>query len=104
MKKAAVSPMHDHVTIEYWGIAGEEGGLTRGGGNGSFSEGAFQNDKIEALTTLVAFHTNNTYKAMRIVSPDYDILYTVWCSHEHEVYDMKVFQSPFESSLPTCLC
>lgn len=38
MKKAAVSPMHDHVTIEYWGIAGEEGGLTRGGGNGSFSE------------------------------------------------------------------
>ena len=38
MKKAAVSPMHDHVTIEYWGLAGEEGGLTRGGPNGSFSE------------------------------------------------------------------
>ena len=31
---------------------------------------------------------------MRIVSPDYDILYTVWCSHEHEVYDMKVFHFP----------
>lgn len=27
---------------------------------------------------------------MRVVSPQYDLLYTVWCSHEHELYDMKV--------------
>lgn len=38
MNKAACSTMHDHVSIEYWGIAGEEGALYRGGVNGSFSE------------------------------------------------------------------
>ncbi|KEF54620.1 uncharacterized protein A1O9_09062 [Exophiala aquamarina CBS 119918] len=69
MKKAAKSTMHDHVSIEYWGIGGEEGALYRGG--------------------ISASHGNNTYKGMRIVSPQYDLLYTVWCSHEHELYDMK---------------
>lgn len=32
---------------------------------------------------------NNTYKSVRIISDDYDISYTVWCSNMHELYDMK---------------
>lgn len=27
---------------------------------------------------------------MRLVSREYDLLYTVWCTNEHELYDMKV--------------
>lgn len=32
---------------------------------------------------------NNTYKSVRIISGDYDIFYTVWCSNFHELYDMR---------------
>ena len=34
--------------------------------------------------------TVNTYKAMRIIAPDYSLYYSVWCEGDHEVYDMKV--------------
>jgi len=33
---------------------------------------------------------NNTYKAVRIVGETYNLLYTVWCTNEHELYDMVV--------------
>merc|ERR1711939_779749 len=72
MKSAACSPRHDHVAIEYWGIGAGEGAYARTGVNDSFT-----------------LFPNNTYKAMRIVSPQYDLQYTVWCSNEHELYDMK---------------
>ncbi|KEF57018.1 arylsulfatase [Exophiala aquamarina CBS 119918] len=72
MAEAVNSPMHDHVNIEYWGIAAGEGLLERAGLNGSIS-----------------VYPNNTYKAMRIVSPKHNLLYTVWCTNEHELYDLK---------------
>ena len=40
------------------------------------------------------FGPNNTYKAVRIIANNYDISYTVWCSNEHELYDMKA--DPFQ--------
>lgn len=33
---------------------------------------------------------NNTYKALRVLSADYDLYYSVWCSNEHELYDLTV--------------
>lgn len=33
---------------------------------------------------------NSTYKALRIVGGGYDLLYTVWCTGEHELYDLVV--------------
>lgn len=33
---------------------------------------------------------NNTYKAVRIIGKDYDLYYSVWCTNEHELYDIKV--------------
>lgn len=57
----------EHVNVEFWGP--------------SLGEGLYSgNAKLP----------NNTYKSLRIVSPDYDISYTVWCTNEHELYDMKV--------------
>lgn len=33
---------------------------------------------------------NNTYKALRVVSNSWDLYYSVWCTNEHELYDLKV--------------
>lgn len=38
----------------------------------------------------MVLYPNHTYKALRIESNDYSLLYTVWCSGEHELYDMIV--------------
>ncbi|RVX74102.1 hypothetical protein B0A52_01934 [Exophiala mesophila] len=72
MEKAGKLLGHDHVSIEYWGLAAAEGFFGSNGPMGS-----------------VDVYDNNTYKAMRIVGPRYDLLYTVWCNNVHELYDMK---------------
>lgn len=60
---------HEHVAVEYWGRALSEG--TYG-----FDQKTFQ-------------VVNNTYKAVRIVGRGYNLLYAVWCSNEHELYDLN---------------
>ena len=37
-----------------------------------------------------AGYPNNTFTSIRIIGQDYSFYYSVWCSNEHEVYDMKV--------------
>ncbi|ORX67899.1 arylsulfatase [Linderina pennispora] len=34
-------------------------------------------------------HINNTYKAVRLVSKDFNIYYSAWCTREHELYEMN---------------
>ncbi|KAL5341218.1 arylsulfatase [Aspergillus crustosus] len=60
----------EHVTVEYWGFAGGEGLYGR------------------------ELHENNTYKAIRIAGPGYNIYYSIWCNNEHELYDMDVRSHP----------
>lgn len=57
---------NEHVNIEYWGYALNEG---------DFGEG---------------LHWNNTYKALRLIGDGYNFYYSVWCSSEHELYDLLV--------------
>lgn len=33
---------------------------------------------------------NNVYKAVRLVGEGYNLYYAVWCTNEHELYDMTV--------------
>ncbi len=41
---------------------------------------------------------NNTYKSLRVIGEDYDLAYTVWCSNEHELYEMGAYtRGPFFS-------
>jgi N-acetylglucosamine-6-sulfatase len=61
----------EHVSVEMWGII--------------MSEGKYGS----------VLYPNHTYKALRIVGEDYNLLYTVWCSGEHELYDLHVRLSPF---------
>ncbi|KAF3936024.1 Arylsulfatase [Dactylella cylindrospora] len=55
---------HEHVNVEYWGFAAEEGSL---GG---------------------ALYLNNTYKSLRIIGDTYNLYYSVWCNNEHQLYDL----------------
>ncbi|KAK4575180.1 hypothetical protein LTR86_001032 [Recurvomyces mirabilis] len=54
----------EHVEVEMWGIIMSEGNY------GS------------------VLYPNHTYKALRLAGHDYSFLYTVWCSGEHELYDL----------------
>ena len=39
---------------------------------------------------LDTLHENNTYKAITILGPGYNLYYSVWCNNEYELYDMDV--------------
>lgn len=68
----------EHVNVEFWGAGIFEGEITPIG------------DGLLPIPGLIhALGPNNTYKTVRIISDDYDLSYTVWCSNEHELYDMK---------------
>jgi N-acetylglucosamine-6-sulfatase len=58
----------EHVNIEFWGEYLVEG-------NTFFGQSYFP---------------NNTYKHVRVIGDDYDLAYAVWCTNEHELYDMTV--------------
>ncbi|GAP82336.2 putative arylsulfatase [Rosellinia necatrix] len=60
---------HEHVTVEHWGFASNEG---------------------QVLDWYPRLHMNNTYKAMRVIGKSYNLLYQVWCNNEHELYDLTV--------------
>lgn len=62
----------EHVNVEMWGIIMSEG-------------------KYEQVV-----HPNHTYKALRLVGKDYHFLYTLWCSGEHELYDILVRPTFFQ--------
>ncbi|RWA07748.1 hypothetical protein EKO27_g7357 [Xylaria grammica] len=64
--EVAEQTRREHVNVEYWGRA--------------ISEGVHQ----------VLSQEHNTYKAIRLSGPDYNLYYSVWCSNEHELYDMSV--------------
>lgn len=65
----------EHVNIEMWGII--------------MSEGIYGS----------VLYPNHTYKALRIIGENYNLLYTVWCSGERELYDLNVSYptSPFST-------
>ena len=58
----------EHVNVEFWGEYLVEGNV-------------FYGRDVWA---------ENTYKTVRVVGEEYDLSYTVWCTNEHELYDMKV--------------
>ena len=58
----------EHVNVEFWGAAVIEG--------------------IYGSPFPDADALNNTYKALRLIGDDYNLLYTVWCTGEREFYDV----------------
>jgi N-acetylglucosamine-6-sulfatase len=68
--KRHIESRQEHVNVESWGII--------------MSEGRYGSD----------LYLNHTYKALRIIGNDYNLLYTVWCSGEHELYNVNA--DPYE--------
>ena len=77
----ATATKSEHVNIEFWGEYLVEGN-------------AFFGTK---------YFPNNTYKHVRVVGEDYDLAYAVWCTNEHELYDMTV-RYPSHSLPKIILC
>jgi hypothetical protein len=71
------TPGHEHIAIEYWGPGVPEGFY---GGRTDLDReaGQWQN-----------YYLNNTYKGLRLVSQDYSLYYSVWCTNQTELYDLK---------------
>ncbi|KAM0257585.1 hypothetical protein ACHAQJ_004285 [Trichoderma viride] len=59
----------EHVAVEFWGV-----GLA---------------ESIFGRETGLPIYINNTYKGLRIEAEDYGFYYSVWCSNEKELYDMR---------------
>ncbi|KAH8432496.1 sulfatase family protein [Aspergillus melleus] len=70
-KTGSKSVAHEHVTVEYWGRSVIEGEYAAIGPGGSTNT------------------PNNTYKSARIIGEDYNLYYSVWCTNEHELYDLS---------------
>ncbi|KAI1080470.1 arylsulfatase precursor [Whalleya microplaca] len=68
----------EHVNVEFWGFNVLEGDYP---GNGT---GLYATDRIQGGYVGL----NNTYKTLRIIGVGYNLMYTVWCTNEHELYDM----------------
>ncbi|KAI5366204.1 Putative sulfatase, alkaline-phosphatase-like, core domain superfamily [Septoria linicola] len=66
----------EHVNVEFWGRALPEG-----------KYGKIGNDTLRPGSRPVAAR-NNTYKALRVIGDEYNLLYTVWCTGEKELYDV----------------
>ncbi|KAI1330959.1 alkaline-phosphatase-like protein [Xylariaceae sp. FL0255] len=62
----------EHVNLEMWGIVIPEGPF------GQF------------------YYPNHTYHGLRLVGDGYHYLYTVWCTNEHELYD--IIRDPYETN------
>lgn len=95
------STRHEHVNVEFWGVALPEGEFNTLGKATDQSDA----DLDGVCREIYALHanygwilgpdnpaviTNNTYKALRIIGDGYDLYYSVWCSNEHELYDLMV--------------
>lgn len=61
---ASPDPKQEHVNVEMWGIIESEGKYG------------------------YVLYPNHTYKAVRVIGEGYSFLYTVWCTGEHELYNM----------------
>lgn len=68
----------EHVAIEYWGQAVPEG-----------IYGYASNQPNDPRNT----YRKNTYKGVRIVSDQYSLYYSVWCTNEIEFFNLKVSTS-----------
>ncbi|KAG0646727.1 Arylsulfatase [Hyphodiscus hymeniophilus] len=72
----------EHLNVEYWGFAG---------GEGRYDRTVYAPSGCPVINGFTGtLHENNTYKAIRILGPGYNLYYSIWCTNEHELYDMDL--------------
>ncbi|PMD52394.1 Arylsulphatase [Hyaloscypha bicolor E] len=75
----------EHVNVEFWGRI-----IPEGKHRFSLDDGK-----------IVDYGPNNTYKALRVVGPKYNLYYSVWCTNEHELYDLTTDPGQLNNIYPT---
>lgn len=85
--KDAESTRQEHVNVEFWGTAIAEG-------NHIFS---LDDGKV------IHYGLNNTYKAIRIISDTHNLYYSVWCTNEHELYNLNTDPHQTQNIYPPLL-
>uniref|UniRef100_A0A060TCD7 Arylsulfatase n=1 Tax=Blastobotrys adeninivorans TaxID=409370 RepID=A0A060TCD7_BLAAD len=61
-----------------------------------FVQVEFWSDALGENPFNAVYLGNNSYKALRLISPKYNLYYSVWCTGEHELYDMT--KDPYQMS------
>lgn len=74
----------EHINIEYWGRAIPEGRY----GAYHDSDNAHPTPGQDWGGYLVSIR-NNTYKGLRVISEEYSLYYSVWCTGDSEFYDVR---------------
>lgn len=73
----------EHVNVELWGA-------------GAPYEGT---EPYKSIGKSIKGRRKNTYKGLRIVSAGCNIYYSVWCTNEHELYDMTTDEYQMDNLL-----
>lgn len=71
----------EHINIEHWGAANPY-------------------EVLPYNNIQIVGSENSTYKGLRIVSDRYSLYYSVWCTNEHELYDMTANDYQTTNLLP----
>ncbi|KAM0714000.1 hypothetical protein Q7P37_010964 [Cladosporium fusiforme] len=74
-------PKTEHVNVEFWGYGLLEGVFGPTGSGLVPYPGLISGDGVQGA--------NNTYKTIRVIGDGYNLMYTVWCTNEHELYEMN---------------
>jgi N-acetylglucosamine-6-sulfatase len=94
----------EHVNVEFWGRSIPEGKhrfSLDDGKIGMYFKYLIKSCKELTRVIAVDYGPNNTYKALRVVGPKYNLYYSVWCTNEHELYDLIVYGlHPKSNSVP----
>ncbi|KAH7327134.1 alkaline-phosphatase-like protein [Rhexocercosporidium sp. MPI-PUGE-AT-0058] len=75
----------EHVNVEFWGRS-----IPEGVHGFSLDDGR-----------VVRWGWNNTYKALRVIGRGYNLYYAVWCTNEHELYDLTTDPSQLHNLYPS---
>lgn len=87
----ATTVKNEHVNIEFWGKGILEGTIYSSLSKYIFSFFLFVLALIFFPLPLEPLVRQNTYKTVRVVADEYDFMYAVWCTNEHQLFDMKVW-------------
>jgi N-acetylglucosamine-6-sulfatase len=93
----------EHVNVEFWGRGIPEGRYRFSLDDGKVGRIPVTDHRRNLLwklirAYLVDYGPNNTYKALRVVGSNYSLYYSVWCTNEHELYDLTVCNSGIKLS------
>lgn len=67
----------EHVAIEYWGHGVPEGHY------------GLRSDQNAEAGNKLNLYENNTYRGLRLIADEYSLYYSVWCTGERELYDVR---------------